>query len=456
MEDYKNYLAANVLSEDRVISYRLLSRALKVNVNSAKEMLYEFHQQQNAKKPGTIHATYLISGSKLKEISVTARHKDGEDEYMQSSPFMSSSLPQPSEETGETSVLSISLVREEDLESLKSEYEHISSIHVYSIGPHPLKDLQLLSDCTREVQSLSASEDPLEYYPKYGTIINPQVKRRPNRRPPPVSAPIKSSAAAKPKPTESAKDTTKPPSTISVKQEAKQQGAVAKDFFGKGKDKAKPADTSEPSSKESTPVGNAPTLKKESSSIFKAFAKAKPKLKSEGTESSVGAEDEVMTDAVHFDEDEEETYVPPVQREESAGDRKSRKEREAKLRAMMEEDDDEESHPAPEPEPELELEEEEETILENEKPKEEPEPVTTVSGGRRRGKRRVMRKKTVKDDEGYLVTIEEPAWESFSEDEPAPPPMKARPPLSSTSGPKGKKVPEKKGQGSIMSFFGKK
>lgn len=335
---------------------------------------------------------------------------------------------------------------------------------------------------------MSASEDPLEYYPKYGTIINPQVKRRPNRRPPPpVSAPAKSSAAAKPKPTELAKDTTKPSSTISVKQEAKQQGAVAKDFFGKGKDKAKPADTSEPSSKESTPVGNAPTLKKESSSIFKAFAKAKPKLKSEGTESSVGAEDEVMTDAVHFDEDEEETYVPPVQREESAGDRKSRKEREAKLRAMMEEDDEEESHPAPEPEPELELEEEEEMILENEKPKEEPEPVTTVSGGRRRGKRRVMRKKTVKDDEGYLgqflpigfaifgmrsytlklifilemltvrlVTIEEPAWESFSEDEPAPPPMKARPPLSSASGPKGKKVPEKKGQGSIMSFFGKK
>jgi DNA polymerase delta subunit 3 len=55
-----------------------------------------------------------------------------------------------------------------------------------------------------------------------------------------------------------------------------------------------------------------------------------------------------------------------------------------------------------------------------------------------------------------LVTIEEPAWESFSEDEPAPPSVKARPPLSSTSGPKGKKMPDKKGQGNIMSFFGKK
>jgi len=34
--------------------------------------------------------------------------------------------------------------------------------------------------------------------------------------------------------------------------------------------------------------------------------------------------------------------------------------------------------------------------------KPEPEPTVTVSGGRRRGKRRVMRKKTIKDEEGYL------------------------------------------------------
>lgn len=33
---------------------------------------------------------------------------------------------------------------------------------------------------------------------------------------------------------------------------------------------------------------------------------------------------------------------------------------------------------------------------------EEPEPTVTVQDGRRRGKRRVMKKKTVKDEEGYL------------------------------------------------------
>lgn len=32
----------------------------------------------------------------------------------------------------------------------------------------------------------------------------------------------------------------------------------------------------------------------------------------------------------------------------------------------------------------------------------EPEPSFTVQNGRRRGRRRVMKKKTVKDEEGYL------------------------------------------------------
>lgn len=32
----------------------------------------------------------------------------------------------------------------------------------------------------------------------------------------------------------------------------------------------------------------------------------------------------------------------------------------------------------------------------------EPKETVTVQGGRRRGKRKIMKKKTVKDDEGYL------------------------------------------------------
>lgn len=83
-------------------------------------MLYEFHQQQNSKKPGTIYATYLLSGTKRDEaLPTNGLRKDGEDDYMQSSPFMESSMPEApeaAESTGESGVLTISLVKEEDLE----------------------------------------------------------------------------------------------------------------------------------------------------------------------------------------------------------------------------------------------------------------------------------------------------------------------------------------------------
>lgn len=49
------------------------------------------------------------------------------------------------------------------------------------------------------------------------------------------------------------------------------------------------------------------------------------------------------------------------------------------------------------------------------------------------------------------VTIQEPMWESFSEDESVPPPKK-KPAMSVPSVSKGKKT----GQGNIKSFFSKK
>lgn len=52
------------------------------------------------------------------------------------------------------------------------------------------------------------------------------------------------------------------------------------------------------------------------------------------------------------------------------------------------------------------------------------------------------------------VTVQETGWESFSEDEPAPPAAKKKPEAGSQSA-KAKK-PAAKGQGNIMSFFSKK
>ena len=83
-------------------------------------MLYDFHQRQTLKKPGSVHATYLVDGipTITKAHSANGQAGDGEDAYMQSSPVMSSSLPQ--EETEEYSIPSKSIVlaREEDLQGM--------------------------------------------------------------------------------------------------------------------------------------------------------------------------------------------------------------------------------------------------------------------------------------------------------------------------------------------------
>lgn len=82
-------------------------------------MLYDFHEKQNAKKTNSIHATYLISGTKRSaEDTNGANGRSGEDVSMRSSPFMSS-MPEPEAQEKDEPVKksSILLVREEELAS---------------------------------------------------------------------------------------------------------------------------------------------------------------------------------------------------------------------------------------------------------------------------------------------------------------------------------------------------
>ena len=79
-------------------------------------MLYDFHHSQNARKPGCVHATYLIYGTAKPKTESTEKQRDGEDAYMQSSPFMSSSIPQEESINEAPPVKLMTLAREEDLE----------------------------------------------------------------------------------------------------------------------------------------------------------------------------------------------------------------------------------------------------------------------------------------------------------------------------------------------------
>ncbi|KAF2658783.1 hypothetical protein K491DRAFT_766477 [Lophiostoma macrostomum CBS 122681] len=446
-DSYQDFLAAKVLTDSRPVTYRLLSRAVKVNVNIAKQMLYEFYTKQNAKKPRSVHATFLITGRKpdLEHIdgdSNDINGKDGYDSFMISSPFMSS-MPEPEEseepdEPEEAPVLEtcISLVPEEELDATKSEYEDITSMHIYSLEPGPIEDLNLLSVCNQDTAKEQAADDPLERWRLYGSIHNPYVKRRTTK-----ATPVPSKTVARPPTKPVAKQAQGAPN-VPGKAACARRGSASEDT-GSGRSTPQPI----PAGGTLKKSDSRSNMKKDKSDIFKSFAKAKPKQKEAAkSKDSTPAppEDETMQGMSEDEGDGDDTPEVKFDEEKAAEARKARTDREEKLRKMMEEDPDEEMADAPPPDTES-----QEAAA---KSPETDAPVTS-QGGRRRGRRKVTKKKTVKDEDGYLVTKQEAVWESFSEDEPEPKKLKPAPkPASSTV--KGKKT-GKHGQGSIANFFKK-
>ncbi|KAK3991368.1 DNA polymerase subunit Cdc27 [Cladorrhinum sp. PSN332] len=428
IDAYTPYLADNVLSEEKTVTYRLLSRALKVHVNTAKQMLFEFHRAQNAKRSGTVHATYLVYG-----VKHGSRAQNGADEDVE----MASSPPYAESITDVVQSLTLSLVREEDLKDALADFEEITSIHVYSIAPHPTKDMGLLADVANEVPNLSI-EDTKKLVP----INNPYVRVRERR-----GTGLKVAAAA---------------SAPAAKQQAKTPALKAAPVAAaKVKEEPKPQLTNAAEKSESALKKPVPALKRNASSgIMAAFSKAaaKPKKEVKPEPAKPKEEDEPMQALSDDGEDDEEEVFKSKPR--STAGSKTKKQREEELRRMMEDDDDDEEEeeeksekaesPEPEPEPM-----EEDPVAPAPVKEEKSEVVESTSNGRRRGKRKVMRKKQVMDEQGYLVTIQEAGWESFSEEE--APRLVTKPKVAAPApAAKGKKGGAAKGQGNIMSFFSKK
>ncbi|KAK7926484.1 hypothetical protein PG985_003482 [Apiospora marii] len=436
MDDYQLFLAQQILTEDKLMTYRLLSRTMKVHVNLAKQMLYEFHKSQNEKNPNSLMATYLVYGTKKSD------EQDGDVE-------MTDSVSDKDETFSETvPTKTLELIREETLQDTLQAYEEVTSIHIYSLAPHPMKDLQFLSDAAQLVVNQTIEEDSsLAGSQTYGTIFNPHARKRERRAG--ASAPV---PPVKTQPKAPVKQETKP----TIKEEPKAAAAAS---TKEAKDSKPAANTAS----KKMAANAAPALKRQGSSggIGQMFAKQASKPKKPA---AAPKREEVQTPALS-DEGEDDSQAmpePAIQKNEEDG--KSRRDRQAALRRMMDESDGEEEEADSKSKPESPAEDpmEEDTAPPEPEAKaaeEEPAEVVASTGdGRRRGRRRVTKKKQIMDDQGYLVTIQEPGWESFSEDEaPAPKPQKAKPATAEKAAPaaKGKKAAPK-GQGSIMSFFGKK
>lgn len=86
-------------------------------------MLYDFHQNENSKKPSSVNATYVLTGapkpteSTANDAAVNGNsNDDDDDDMMPSSSYISSSMPNQDAVPDQISVSSVLLAREEDLE----------------------------------------------------------------------------------------------------------------------------------------------------------------------------------------------------------------------------------------------------------------------------------------------------------------------------------------------------
>ncbi|KAF2031566.1 hypothetical protein EK21DRAFT_62966 [Setomelanomma holmii] len=421
-------------------------------------MLFDFQQQQNAKKPGSVHATYLVTGKKRVQHHTNGIHgKAGDDVAMRSSPFMSSmpELEEPAEEPVKRTA--IVLVREEELQKTRAAFDDETSIHMYSLEPGPIENLSVLAACNHEIDTEPADEDPLQRWRMYGSIQNPYIKRRTAKfAPPPTTtakfAPPPTTTAAKP----AAKAAPTPASKCALGTHPKPKETSATAHRGSTSEnnifnRSTPQPSAGPATLKRSDSKSGTKKSQTAGDLFKSFAKVKPKTKeADRSQESTPAppEDDIMQGMSEDEGDVDDEPEVTVDQGRNDAARKAREDRQEKLRKMMEDDDVDMQDAPPESQDKA-------SPMEPVDSKENPqtEPLVTVEIGRRRGKRRVMKKKKVKDEDGYLVTKEEAVWESFSEEEPDPMKLKAAPnkPSSSAKG----KPPGKKGQGSIASFFKK-
>lgn len=276
-----------------------------------------------------------------------------------------------------------------------AEYEEVTSFHIYSLAPFPQRDLALLSDVSKSLSEYRKIEDAAKTLDTYGIIANPQARRKDRKGRPPIPAPAPSASAPKNVKQEAPPTLSKPSQPEKVKQEVK-----------------------EVSSAEATPSSSAgkkppATLKRGASGgIMQSFAKAAAKPPKPKPEPKPKEEDTSM--ALSDDGEADDEDLPTSKSIDLEALKRTRKQREEELMRMMEDADDDikeakkedepsdeemeeasEAEPEPEPEPE-------------QQPKEEKEPTEVISNsgdGRRRGKRRVMKKKRILDDQGYMGKI---------------------------------------------------
>jgi len=440
-EMYMEDLDGWILEENKVVTYKYLSRALDVHVNTAKQMLWSYKESKQGACKGVV---YFVSGLT----------KGSEDKVPETR---------------------VSLVKEEKLQETLASLDKVFSQHVYSIQLSEAVSASALYAVDLEV----FKEDPMGCC-KHVAIKNPLAVPRAAVAPPKIAPGVQM--------------------VKEVKKEVRKTGALEGAFAKTKKSSDEPVKSNSVSSvKELKPkVINSPEKKSLSvnSGSKKAkpgggianFFSAKPKAEKPVEKAEKGSKSEEKENIENKESTEKEdnsnkpavNKKPPVKVETKSFGKKDKEEEEEKNKKRKriqvlsdsEEEDEEEEKEGEEkivepPPPQAQL-------LHSDSEDEEVIPATPKEkiegGGRRGGRRRRVKKqvdKTYVDEDGYMVTkkVVESASETDDETEAAP---KPKPEVKQTvnkketseEAPAAKKqkvvAPGAKKQQGIASFFTKK
>ncbi|XP_064208519.1 DNA polymerase delta subunit 3 isoform X1 [Anguilla rostrata] len=468
MDDlYLDNIDEFVHDHNKIVTYKWLSLTLGVHVNQAKQMLFHYLDQKRKDSSGSrLHATYLVSGRCLENGNMG--HK-------------------------------VAVVREDQLEDVKSKMEVTASVHVYSIqkavlkdsGPLYSTDYDAVKENLKNCSKYSAIRCPSAVPMSAAEVQRAQEMAQAPPPPPPPETETGRSALNGHAP-QASKPASKPPKGImgmfAVKSTPKsQEGSkevkteVEEDTATVGTSKSKPSPKSnamsnffgkqttsktKPNSESSDRVVKEEAGGSQTSSV----ANEKPSATPPKTQTDIKQEKPKSSEPEVKKPKDRSSKTKRLELSDSEDEKSgSQKRKRRRIKKPQPESSDDEAMipetppprdvdtPTPSPEGQV-------------KKESVPQAEETVGGGgsSRRRRRKVLKSHTFMDEEGCIVTEKKYESESYSESEddfkaagpPAKEPAPPRPPAGKKE--EGKRSQKKAAanktskQASIMGFFQKK
>ncbi|KAF9454256.1 hypothetical protein P691DRAFT_770695 [Macrolepiota fuliginosa MF-IS2] len=182
----EDYLTKELFISKNIVTYRSLSRELGINVNVAKNELAAFHSRNAKSLEQPCSATYLVSGEVQTAPAKNDRDEDADMDYgftptpVQDYGFAGTGTGTGTgvEMDGDVVVqVKITVVSETALEDAKAKYVRVTSVHVYSLSPSPIRDADLLCAPTRRIREVD-DQKGVEMAKVAGRIVGEGIKMK--------------------------------------------------------------------------------------------------------------------------------------------------------------------------------------------------------------------------------------------------------------------------------------